>query len=59
MLACAESNFFNFKFEYLRENKFLRQTILAYLLGTQRGSIHKNSVQAKFAQSLQLNFPKI
>ena len=38
MLACAESNFFNFKFKYLPENKFLRKTILACLSGTQMGS---------------------
>ena len=41
MLACAESNFSNFKFEYLRENDFLRKTILACLSGAQMGSIHK------------------
>ena len=42
MLACAESNFSNFKFEYLRENEFLRKTILACLSGAQMGSIHEN-----------------
>ena len=41
MLACAESNFSNFKFEYLRENEFLRKTILACLSGAQVGSIHE------------------
>ena len=41
MLACADSNFSNFKFEYLRKNKFLRKTILACLSGAQMGSIHE------------------
>ena len=43
MLACAESNFSNFKFEYLRENEFLRKTILACLSGAQMGSIHEKN----------------
>ena len=38
MLACEESNFSNFKLEYLRENEFLRKTILA-CSGAQMGSI--------------------
>ena len=41
VLACAESDFSNFKFEYLRENKYLRKTILACLSGDQMGSIMK------------------
>ena len=40
MLACAESNFSNFKFEYLRRNDFFRKTILACLLWAQMGLIH-------------------
>ena len=43
MLACAELNFFNFKFEYPHENEFLRKTILAYLSGAQMGSIHEKN----------------
>ena len=43
MLACAESNFLNFKFEYLRENEFLRKTILACLSGDQMGSINEKN----------------
>ena len=43
MLACAESNFSNFKFEYLRENEFLRKTILACLSGAQMGSINEKN----------------
>ena len=47
MLAFAESNFPNFKFEYLRENEFLRKTILACLSGAQMGLINekKNRVR--------------
>ena len=46
MLACAESNFSNFKFEYLRENEFLRKTIVACLSGAQMGLINeKNRVR--------------
>ena len=41
MLACAESFFSNFKFENLRENEFLRKTILACLSGGQMGSINE------------------
>ena len=37
MLACAELNFSNKKLEYLRENEFLRKTILTCLLGAQVG----------------------
>ena len=40
MLACGESNFSNFKFEYLCKNEFLRKTILICLSGAQMGSIH-------------------
>ena len=43
MLASAESNFANFKFEYFRENEFLRKTILVCLSGTQMGSINKKN----------------
>ena len=43
MLACAESNFLKFKFEYLRENEFLRKTILACLSGDQKGSINEKN----------------
>ena len=43
MLACAESNFLNFKFEYLRKNEFLRKTILACLSGDQMGSINEKN----------------
>ena len=46
MLACAESNFSNFKFEYLCKNEFLRKTILACLSGAQMGLINeKNGVR--------------
>ena len=31
------------KFEYLRENEFLRKTILACLSGAQMGSIHEKN----------------
>ena len=43
MLACVESNFSKFKFEYLRENEFLRKTILACLSGDQMGSINEKN----------------
>ena len=41
VLACAESNVSNFKFEYLREKEFLRKTILACLSGAPMGLIHE------------------
>ena len=44
MLACAELNFPNFKFEYLRNNKFLRKPILACLSGAQIGSIYEKKI---------------
>ena len=40
MLACAESNFSNFEFEY-RENELKKTHILACLSGAQIGSIHE------------------
>ena len=43
MLASAESNFSNFKFEYLRENEFKKKTISACLSGAQMGSIHEKN----------------
>ena len=43
MLACVEWNFSNFKFEYLRENEFLRKTILACLSRAQMGSINEKN----------------
>ena len=47
MLACTELNFMNFKFKYLRENEFLRKTILAYLSEAQMGSIHEKKIEKK------------
>ena len=47
MLACAESNFSNFNIDYLRENKFLRKTILTSLSGAQMGSIMKKNIGQK------------
>ena len=41
MLACGESNFSNYKFEYLRENDFLRETILTCLSGAKLGWINE------------------
>ena len=49
MLACAESNFPNFKFEYLRENEFLRKTILACLSGAQMGLICEKKLRSKIS----------
>ena len=43
VLACAESSLSNFKFKYLRENEFLRKTILACLSGDQMGLINENN----------------
>ena len=54
MLACAESNFSNLKFEYLRENEFLRKTILALLSGAQMGSIHEENRGRKSRDTARL-----
>ena len=48
MLACGESNFPNFKFEYLRENEFLRKTILACLSGL-IGLIYEKKLRSKIS----------
>ena len=56
MLACAESNFSNFKFEYLRENEFLRKTILACLSGAQMGLIHEKNRGRKSRDTAPLRF---
>ena len=47
LLACSESNFSNFKFEYLCEKEVLRKTILACLSGAQMGSIHEKNIGRK------------
>ena len=54
MLACPESNFSKFKFEYLRKNEILRKTILAYLSGDQIGSINDKKIQVKNLVTLPL-----
>ena len=41
VLACAELNFSNLKFEYLLENEFLRETVLACFFGAQMGWINE------------------
>ena len=56
MLACAELNFSNFKFEYLRENEFLRKTILACLSGAQMGSIPEKNRSRKSRDTAPLSF---
>ena len=45
MLACAESNFSNFKFEYLRENDFLIKTLFACLSGAQMSFINEKKIE--------------
>ena len=59
MLACAESNFSNFKFEYLCENEFLRKTILACLSGAQMGSIHEKNRGRKSRDTAPLKKDKM
>ena len=46
-VACAESNFSNFKFEYLGENKFLRKTILAFYQGPRKVRFMKKGRKAR------------
>ena len=58
MIACTESKFSNFKFEYLRENKFLRKTILAYLSGTQMSSINEKNRGQKSRDTASLKYKK-
>ena len=54
VLAFAESNVSNWKFEYLRENKFLNLTIFACLSGAQLGWIHiiKNAKKSRDTATL-------
>ena len=54
MLACAESNFSKLKFEYLRENEFLRKTILACLSGAQMGLINEKNRVRKYRDTAPL-----
>ena len=56
MLACAESIFSNFKFEYLRENEFLRKTILACLSGDQMGLINEKNRGQKSRDTAPLTY---
>ena len=58
MLACAESNFSNFKFEYLRENEFLRKSILACLSGAQMGSINAKKLKSKISWHCPFKYVK-
>ena len=53
VLACAESNFSKFKFEYLCENEFLRKTIVAKQ-GDQMGSINEKKIEVKNLVTLPL-----
>ena len=57
MLACVESNFSNFKFEYLHENEFLRKTILACLSGAQMGLINEKNRVRKSRDTAPLTNP--
>ena len=52
---CAESNFSNFEFEYLRENKFLSKTILACLSGAQMSLIHEKNRGRKSCDTASLS----
>ena len=56
MLACAESNFSNFTFEYLREKEFLRKTSLVCLTGAQMGSIHEKNRGQQSRDTTPLRF---
>ena len=58
MLACAESNFSNFKFEYLCKNKFLRKAKLACLSGDQMGLIIKKNIGKKSLDTAPLKTNK-
>ena len=53
MLDCVETNFLNFKFENLRENEFVRKTILTCLSGAQMGLIHEK-IEVKILVTLPL-----
>ena len=55
VLACVESNFSYFQFEYLRENEFLTKTILACLSGAQMGSINEKNRGWKYRDTAPLN----
>ena len=47
-------HFSNFKFEYLRENEFLRKGILACLSGAQMSSIHEKNRDLKSRDTASL-----
>ena len=49
-------NFSKFKFEYLRENEFLRKTILACLSGDQMGSINEKNRGKKSRDTAPLRY---
>ena len=54
MLAWAESNFPNFKFEYLRKNEFLRKNSFVCVSGAQMGSIYEKKIEVKNLVTLPL-----
>ena len=55
VLACEDSNISNFKYEYLRENEYLRKNILVFLSGAQMGSIHGEKIEVENLVTLSLN----
>ena len=56
MLACAESNFSNLIFEYIRENESFSKTTLACSAGAQGGSIHKKSRDIATLNNISLSY---
>ena len=59
MFVCRESNFPNFKFEFLRENEYLRKTNLACLSGAQMDSIHEKNSGRKSCDTAPLRDEKM
>ena len=54
MLACAESNFSNFKFEYIRENEFFEKNYFSLFIRGPDGFDSWNKIEVENLVTLPL-----
>ena len=58
VLACTESNFFNFKLEYLRENEFLSGAQMGWIHEKNRGRKSRDTAPLTGSNGLGQQVPK-
>ena len=59
VLVCTESNFFNFKLEYLRENEFLSGAQMGWIHEKNRGRKSRDTAPFKVMMASQLLQPHL